>query len=75
MKIKYINSQGDRLWFTHACSKCGAEVTNRGANYCYGCGHRLSALPKEVPMSDAADVLTAALHAESRNDAQTTPST
>lgn len=66
MKIKYINSQGVKVWFTHACSKCGAEVTNGGANYCYNCGHRLAVLPKSLSMSDAADILTAALHKENQ---------
>lgn len=66
MKIMRIDSRTDKVRFTHACSKCGAEVTNRGANYCYNCGNRLSALPDEVSMSDAADILTAALHKENQ---------
>ena len=66
MKIKYINSQGVEVWFTQACSKCGAEVTNGGANYCYNCGHRLAVLPKSLSMSDAADILTAALHKDNQ---------
>ena len=65
MKIKYINSQGDKVWFTHACSKCEAEV-DRGDRFCYNCGHKLSALPDEIEMRKAADILTDALRKENQ---------
>lgn len=63
MKIKYINGQNTTLWFTFACSQCDAEVSE-GTRFCYNCGHKLSALPREMYMQKAADILTDALRKE-----------
>lgn len=63
MKIKYINGRNTTLWFTFACSQCDAEVDG-GDRFCYNCGHKLSALPREMYMQKAADILTAALRKE-----------
>lgn len=60
MKIKRIADYNMALHLTFACSRCEAEV-DKGDRFCYNCGHKLSALPDEIKMQKAADILTNAL--------------
>lgn len=64
MKIKRINSQTDKCWFSFACSGCGRDV-DRGDVFCKHCGKKLELLPLSVKMQKASEIMTLGLRGSS----------